>query len=294
MEQISKISKKFFVEKSYLFIISSPIGNLGDMSLRGIKTLEEVDYILCEDTRVTKKLLFKFGIKNKSLISYNDFNSKNKIPIIINNLLDKKVNYALVSDAGTPLISDPGYKLVNQCLKNNINVTHIPGPTSLISGLILSGLPTNEFFFGGFIEKSSGKRKKQLQKYKSLEVTSIWFESSKRIVSTLDIILEIYGDRNISILRELTKLNEEIIFGSISDVTNNLKKRKNLLGEIVLVISEYKKKKINDKELNKLINDNKNKKTTKDLSNYLSDKTGLPKKFIYNKILTISSKTNEG
>ena len=290
MEQFSKIFDKFVLEKSCLYIVSTPIGNLGDLSLRAIKTLQEVDFILCEDTRITKKLLYKLKIKNKSLISYNDFNSTNKRPLLIRNLLDQKFNYALVSDAGTPLISDPGFKLVKECIENCIKITHIPGATSVISGLILSGLPTNEFFFGGYIEKNFNKRKTQLQKYKTLETTSVWLESTKRVQSTLSLLLEIYGNRNISICRELTKLNEEITHGTIDKALNFLNRKNRLLGEIVLIISGYKKEKVNDIELKNLILKNLDKKTTKDLSSYLSDKTGLGKNFIYNEILKLKSK----
>ena len=294
MEQFSKIFEKFVVEKSFLYLVSTPIGNLGDLSLRSIKTLQEVDYILCEDSRVTNKILSKLEIKNKNLISYNDFNSKSKRPVIINNLINKKCNYALVSDAGTPLISDPGFKLVKECLENNIKITHIPGPTSVISGLILSGLPTNEFFFGGFFEKSLNKRKKQLEKYQTIETTSIWFESSNRVITTLNLLLEIFGNRNISICRELTKLNEEIMHGTIKKNLSYLRKKNKLLGEIVLIISGYKKTQLDKKELKDLILKNLDKRTTKDLSSELADKTGLGKKFIYNEILKIKSKKLEG
>ena len=290
MEQFSKIFEKFVVEKSFLYLVSTPIGNLGDLSLRSIKTLQEVDYILCEDSRVTNKILSKLEIKNKNLISYNDFNSKNKRPVIINNLINKKCNYALVSDAGTPLISDPGFKLVKECLENNIKITHIPGPTSVISGLILSGLPTNEFFFGGFFEKNLNKRKKQLEKYQTIETTSIWFESSNRVITTLSLLLEIFGNRTISICRELTKLNEEIMHGTIKKNLSYLRKKNKLLGEIVLIISGYKKTQLDKKELKDLILKNLDKRTTKDLSSELADKTGLGKNFIYNEILKIKTK----
>ena len=293
MEQLSKFFEKIFVEKSCLYIVSTPIGNLNDVSLRCIKTLQEVDCILCEDTRITKKLLSKFKIKNNSLFSYNDFNAKLKRPLIIRNLLEKQFNYAIVSDAGTPLISDPGYKLVKDCLKNKIKVTHIPGPTSVISGLILSGLPTNNFMFCGFFEKSIIKRKSQLIKHKLIDVTTIWFESSNRIVGTLNLINEIFGNRNIAILRELTKLNEEIINDKVYNILKSIKSKPNLRGEIVILISGYEKDTFNDKDLMKLILKHYHNRSTKDLSIYLSDKTGLPRNFIYNEILKFRKNKNE-
>ena len=293
MEELSEIFEKIFIEKSCLYIVSTPIGNLNDISLRCIKTLQEVDCILCEDTRITKKLLSKFNIKNNSLLSYNDFNAKLKRPFIINNLLKKNFNYAIVSDAGTPLISDPGYKLVKDCFKNNIKVTHIPGPTSVITGLILSGLPTNNFMFCGFFEKNLGKRKIQLLKHKLIDVTTIWFESCNRIIETLNLILDIFGNRNLAILRELTKLNEDIINGKVYEVLQSIKTKSNLRGEIVIVISGYEKNRFNETELKKLILKHNPDKSTKDLSIYLSDKTGLPRNFIYNEILKFRKNKNE-
>ena len=133
-----------------LYIIATPIGNFDDVSLRAIKLLTSVEILLCEDTRKTKKLLSYLNIKRKKLISYNDNNASNKREQIIKKLLSKK-SIGIVSDAGTPLISDPGYKLVKECQLNNIRVTHAPGPSSVINALILSGLPTNQFYFGGFV-----------------------------------------------------------------------------------------------------------------------------------------------
>ena len=298
MEQLSKFFKNIYIEKSCLYIVSTPIGNLSDVSLRCIKTLQEVDCILCEDTRVTKKLLSKFNIKKTSLLSYNDFNAKLKRPLIINNLLKEEFNYAIVSDSGTPLISDPGYKLVKDCLKHKIKVTHIPGPTSVISGLILSGLPTNNFMFCGFFEKSLNKKTSQLLKYKEIDATTIWFESINRIAGTLDLIKKVFGNRNIAILRELTKLNEEIIYDKLSNVIKTIQTRTNLRGEIVIVISGYKKDTFNNKNLETLIlkhskNTSSQNLSTKDLSILLSDKTGLPRKLIYNEILKFRKTKNE-
>ena len=162
MKKLSKEEPRQYNKKTNgcLYLISTPIGNFDDISLRAIKLLETVEILLCEDTRKTKKLLSHLNIKRKKLFSYNDNNASNKRPEIINKLLSK-INIGMVSDAGTPLISDPGYKLVKECHLNNIRVTHAPGPTSLISGLILSGLPTNQFYFGGFVSSKNNLKKKQ-------------------------------------------------------------------------------------------------------------------------------------
>ena len=151
----------------YLYLISTPIGNFDDITLRAIKLLKKVDILLCEDTRKTKKLLSHLNIKRKNLVSYNDNNASSKRPRIINKLLSKK-SVGIVSDAGTPLISDPGYKLVKDCHLNNIKVTHAPGPSSVINGLVLSGLPTNQFYFGGFVSSKKNLKKNNLWLHKHM------------------------------------------------------------------------------------------------------------------------------
>ena len=163
MKKVSKEDLKYPDKeiRGCLYLIATPIGNFDDISLRAIKLLEAVEILLCEDTRKTKKLLSHLNIKRKNLISYNDNNASNKRPYIINKLLSK-ISIGIVSDAGTPLISDPGYKLVKECHLNNIRVTHAPGPSSVINGLILSGLPTNQFYFGGFFSSKKNLKKKTI------------------------------------------------------------------------------------------------------------------------------------
>ncbi len=286
MIEFSKIIEEINSDNNSLYLISTPIGNLSDISIRSLVTLDKVDFIICEDTRRTKKLLSKFDIKNKRLIIYNDYNGKIKRKSIISNILKMKYKYAFVSDAGTPLISDPGFKLVKECMKENIKITHLPGPTSVISSLILSGLPTNSFIFAGFFEKTINKKTNQLLKLVNYDVTSIWFESTNRLSKTLNLIYKIFGNRKIAILRELTKVNEEIINGTVKDIINIVDNKKKLKGEITLVIEGFIKKKTSLTELKKLISQNLTLiQNTKELSNHLSDKTGLPKKFIYNEIL---------
>ncbi len=285
MEQLSEIFDSISIEKSCLYLVSTPIGNLSDVSLRCLKVLKEVDFLLCEDIRVTKKLLAKYEILKKNLISYNDFNGSKKRSFIIKNLKENRVNFALVSDSGTPLISDPGYKLIKDCVSNNIKITHIPGPTSVISALILSSLPTDNFMFCGFFEKNINKQKKQLEICKRVNTTTIWFETAKRILSTLENILNELGNIEIAIARELTKFNEEIIFDKIYKILEKLNRKSKLRGEIVVVISSSKNASSNKTEKTKLIKNFNETKSTKDLSSFIADKTGLPKKIIYNKII---------
>lgn len=206
-----------------LFIVATPIGNLKDITLRALETLKSVDYILCEDTRVTGKLLKKYEI-SKRLISFNDFSEDKKAPSVVQDLLKGQL-VALVSDAGTPLISDPGYKLVREAIKKEIKVESIPGPSSVVSALVVSGLPPDKFTFLGYLPKSEEKKKKILESVKenqkSLKTTVIIFESPFRISKTLESIEQVFGDIGIVVCRELTKIHEETSRGKISKSTNH-------------------------------------------------------------------------
>ena len=225
-----------------LYIIATPIGNLSDISLRAIQLFNFVDILLCEDTRKTKKLLSYLNLNHKNMISYNDNNAPKKRPYILKQLLLNK-NIGLVSDAGTPLISDPGYKLVQECYLNKVKVTHAPGPSSVINGLILSGLPTNQFYFGGFVSAKRNAKIKQFTLTKSYPMTGIWFDTCLRLIDTLKIMLKIYGNRKISITRELTKIYEDIIAGNLENIESLIHERqlrnKPLKGEIVIIINGY-------------------------------------------------------
>ena len=291
MTEFSKIKSEILLDKGNLYIVSTPIGNLGDITLRALETLDKIDCIICENIMITKKLLNKYNLKHKKMISYNDFNASQKRNGIIKNLLNKTFHFALVSDAGTPLISDPGFKLVEECIKKKIKVTHIPGPSAVISGLILSGLSTDKFLFGGFLEKTSQKKEKQLFKFINLDVTTIWFESGNRLLKTLDTINKLMNNRRIAVLRELTKIHEEILFGTTEEIIELINLRLKLKGEFIIVISGFKSKKTDIKVLKKLILEDINKINTKELSNKLSDKTRLPKNFIYNEIIKLKKNT---
>jgi len=219
-----------------LFIVATPIGNLKDITLRALEVLKAVDYILCEDTRVTGKLLNHFEI-SKKLVPFNDFNEDKKAQAVINDLMLGQ-NIALVSDAGTPLISDPGYKLVRACIHQGIAVETIPGPSSVIAALTISGLPPDKFTFVGYLPKKDSKRKKLLEDLKrSREIvrsTIIAFESPFRLLKALEDIKEVFGDIEITICRELTKMHEEVkqekISESITYFSKNIPK-----GELVLL-----------------------------------------------------------
>lgn len=202
-----------------LYIVATPIGNLKDITLRALEVLKSVDYILSEDTRDTDKMLRHYNIK-ASQLSYRDQNHKKMFPVILN-LLKSGKNLALVSDSGTPLISDPGYKLIRNLVKEGINIISIPGPSSVISTLVPSGLPTDKFVFLGFLPRSKGKQKEILKNYGNLDATLIVFESPFRIKSFLETAHEALGDREVCIANDITKLYESFIRGSLSDILYN-------------------------------------------------------------------------
>lgn len=216
-----------------LFVVSTPVGNLEDITLRAIRTLKEVDVIAAEDTRRTKILLDRYDIRKK-LISFYSYNRiKRKDELI--RALQGGMNIALVSDAGTPGISDPGYILIKSAIGENIPITAIPGPTALITALVLSGKPTNKFIFEGFLSNKSSKRKKRLQELKNEERTVIIYESCHRIVRFLQDILEVMGDREIALTRELTKKFEEIKREKTSALLGHFSQTKPR-GEFVVVL----------------------------------------------------------
>jgi len=217
-----------------LYIVATPIGNLGDMTLRAIETLKSVDLIASEDTRNSGRLLAHFGIKVPQT-SYHDFNERQKAPELINIML-RGQSIALISDAGTPLLSDPGFRLVNLSRSAGIDIVPIPGPSSILAGLVVSGFPSDSFCFEGYLPKSSGKLKRKLQELSAERRTIVFFETSFRIMKSLPVMLEVFGDRELLIGRELTKKFEEKIRGRISELIALLADR-DIKGEIVIVVA---------------------------------------------------------
>ncbi len=269
--------------KPGLYIISLPIGNSKDITIRAIEYLQSVDEIYCEDTRVTNKILSIYKIK-KSLKNYHDHNGKKVRPEIIKKIKDGKT-IALVSDAGTPLISDPGYKLVSELKARDLYVTAAPGASSPITALTLSGLPTNSFYFLGFLPVKDQSRKNLIEGLKSLKTTIILFESANKINKTLQDLIDILGNREMAICREMTKKFEEIITGKISDIAQKIVSKK-LKGEIVIVLYGDNKK---DQEINldEIINSFEGEYRPSELAKIISDQTGFSKSIIYNKIIRL-------
>jgi len=217
-----------------LYLVATPVGNLEDITLRALSTLKKVDIIACEDTRHTAKLLTRYGIGTPRE-SYHKFNEQSRTKRLIQMLHEGK-NVALVSDSGTPLVSDPGYELVTSCRKEGIPVIPIPGPSSVIAALIGSGLPTDSFFFAGFLPARKSLRRRRLQELADIPATLILFEAPHRILASLEDMAAILGPRTASIARELTKVHEEFLHGTFAELLAVLQARPKIQGEITVVI----------------------------------------------------------
>ncbi len=226
-------------EKGKLYIVSTPIGNMGDISSRAVECLKSVEMVACEDTRRTGLLFSRLGFKSR-YISYNDINARKKVSRILS-ILDTGHDVALVSDAGTPGISDPAYRLVKAAIEEGIAVLSIPGPSAVLSALVVSGFPLDKFVFEGFLPQKGAKREKSILSLKDEHRTIVLYESPHRIIKLLNSILEIMGDREISVSREMTKLYEETIRGHVSVVLEKIKKTKPR-GEYTVVIRGSEKR----------------------------------------------------
>jgi len=216
-----------------LYLVATPIGNLEDITLRAIRVLKEADLIACEDTRQTQKLLHHYGIR-KEMVSYHEHNELTRSPELVIEL-EQGAKIALVSDAGTPGISDPGHRLVTLCLRHHISVVPIPGPSALVAALAASGLPTEEFLFVGFLPPRAGARRKALDALKAESRTLIFYEAPHRVVETLADASEILGPRPAVIAREVTKIHEEFLRGPLAELLESARKRAPR-GEITLLI----------------------------------------------------------
>lgn len=233
-------------QKSYdnspsVYIVPTPIGNLEDMTFRGINILKMVDVIFSEDTRITLQLLNHFEIRNK-LVHLDDHNEDEVKELVLSYLNDNK-NVAIVTDRGTPIISDPGYKTVKFLKEKNYNVIALPGATAFVPALVSSGISAVHFVFYGFLPNKESGIRKELEKISDVEYTLVFYEAPHRIIRTLEIMLEVFGDRKISIAREISKLHESIFLGKISEAINSFTEIK---GEFVIIVSGNTDKEIID------------------------------------------------
>tara|TARA_A100000164_G_scaffold258561_1_gene230567 strand:- start:1460 stop:2323 length:864 start_codon:yes stop_codon:yes gene_type:complete len=270
-----------------LYLVSTPIGNLKDITLRAIEILKQSDYILCEDTRTSKNLLDKYEIKSK-LISNHKFNEKKNILKIINYLFSGKI-ISLISDAGTPSISDPGLALVNECINKNIKIFPIPGPSAPLAAVSISGF-SDQFFFYGFFPKKKQKLNADLKKLSEFNKTLVFFVSPKKINSIIPELKKFFSGRKILICREITKLYEEFIRKDVDELELFSKEPK---GEITIVISEKLYEIKNSQELSEsdkiTIKKMINKFSTKEITDIISMNKNMPKKEIYNYCLKLKN-----
>lgn len=225
------MSQKSYISEVGLYLIPTPIGNLDDITVRALKLLNEVDVLLCEDTRVTGNLLKKYDIKKK-LISCYEYN-EDKVKVDVTKLLTEGKKVGLVTDQGTPIISDPGFKVVEEVIRNDFHVIGLPGATAFVPALISSGLPPSKFLFYGFLNTKKSKQKEELNSLKDFYYTMIFYEAPHRIVDTLTNMKEVFGNRRICLAREISKLYEEIYRGTIEEVLLEID---NVKGELVLLV----------------------------------------------------------
>ena len=219
-----------------LFVVSTPIGNLEDITFRAVRVLGEVDVIACEDTRHSRKLLNHYGIKTRT-VSYHEHNEHERAVELVA-ALQSGTHVAIVSDAGTPGISDPGFRLVNLASARGLGVVPVPGPTALIAALVASGLPADEFFFAGFLPSKSSARRTRLNHLSNIRATLVFYEAPHRIARALKDMREVLGEREAVVARELTKVYEEIVRGRLSELETHFGSEKEVRGELVIIVDQ--------------------------------------------------------
>ena len=270
-----------------LYLVSTPIGNLGDITHRAVTVLTHADAIACEDTRFTAKLLMLLGLPHKTLISYHEHNSAQATPALLERLQQGQC-LALVSDAGAPLISDPGFPLVEQARAHDIPVTALPGPSAVITALQLSGLPAQRFLFGGFLPSKTTQRRQELRELAAVPATLIFFESPNRLADSLADMADILGNRPAAVTRELTKLYEEVVPGPLSGLAAQYQD-KTVKGEIVVVIgpplaeAALTAQSLDD-QIKAALADGS---SVRDAAALVAAQTGLPRKQVYARALVL-------
>jgi 16S rRNA (cytidine1402-2'-O)-methyltransferase len=269
-----------------LYLIATPIGNLGDISLRALETLAGADVIACEDTRVTRKLTERFGIGTK-LMAYHEHNSDEALPKILARLAEGQ-SVALVSDAGTPLISDPGYRLVRAAAEAGHAITALPGASAVLAALSLAGLPTDRFFFEGFLPPKQGARQKRIAELAAIPATLVLFESGPRLATSLADLAAGLGAREASVCRELTKLHEEIRRGDLAGLATDYSEGAETRGEIVIVIAGPPEQETADTDVDELLRQALARVSVKDAVGEVALATGRARRDVYQRALEIS------
>jgi 16S rRNA (cytidine1402-2'-O)-methyltransferase len=272
-----------------LYLVATPIGNLGDITLRALDVLRRADLVACEDTRLTAKLLARHGIRAR-LTPYHDHNAERaRAPLLAR--LARGQAVALVSDAGTPLISDPGFKLLRACLDAGFAVTAAPGPSAAIMALVLSGLATDRFFFAGFLPARAGARRKEIAGLAQVPATLLFFESAKRLPETLADLAELLGNREAAVARELTKLFEEVRRAPLLELAGQYREEGPPKGEVVVVVGPPQKTEaVGGADLDALIERALEGSSVRDAATQVAGETGLPRRKVYARALALARK----
>ncbi|HVY19148.1 MAG TPA: 16S rRNA (cytidine(1402)-2'-O)-methyltransferase [Bauldia sp.] len=274
--------------KAALYLVATPIGNLGDITLRALATLAAADIVACEDTRVTSVLFRQFGIASR-LMPYHDHNGAEQRPKILSALAEGK-SVALVSDAGTPLVSDPGYRLVGEVQAAGFDVVPIPGASALLAALVASGLPTDAFLFAGFLPPKTVARKKRLAELASVPATLVFFESPQRLAPSLRDMNAALGPRHVVVARELTKTFEQIRRGALADLAAAYAEEDPPKGEVVVVVSPPQEKATSAVEADRVLKSLLEEKSVSAAAAEAAEITGLPRRDLYQRALAMKDK----
>ncbi|MBX4335147.1 16S rRNA (cytidine(1402)-2'-O)-methyltransferase [Bartonella raoultii] len=269
-----------------LYLVATPIGNLADITLRALQVLAGVDILACEDTRVTRILLERYGIEKKPLL-YHEYNAQRAGPRLLEALAEKKT-VALVSDAGTPLISDPGFRLVEQAREAGHKIIPLPGASALLAALVTTGLPTDSFFFAGFLSARKSQRQKRLEQLKAIPATLIFYESPHRLVETLQDMVSLFSaERSAAICRELTKKFETVDVSHLGDLFEKYKKQTRIRGEIVILVGEERSalNVMSDQEVDKILLEFAQTHSTAKAAALVAKKTGLKKQALFQRLI---------
>ena len=275
-------------EPGFLYVTATPIGNASDITIRALDVLRTVDAVACEDTRVTSRLFSLHGI-NVPLVAYHEHNAAKVRPGIIKRLKSGD-SMAIVSDAGTPLVSDPGYKLVTACIDEGLQVTALPGASAVLCALVLSGLPSDRFLFEGFLAPKSGARKKILRELSSIPATLVFMESPRRLAASLSDMATVLGERRASVSREITKLFEETRRGTLAELADHYKNAGAPKGEVMIVVGAPDAKKIAIDEiiLEEMLRNSLTENSVRDAVRLVAEATGLPRQMVYQQALALT------